>query len=107
MYNEIVLPLGRCGCTYAVSFHSRCTYNEKVEQDMSKQHVASPIMLELLEGSTHDANGVPVGLVNWMVLNNAPRQRAVRVQDRMGYMHFRLWLDRVGIILNIWNDLDD
>ncbi|MHC4575688.1 MAG: hypothetical protein ACYS76_16470 [Planctomycetota bacterium] len=45
--------------------------------------------------------------MNWMVLNNAPRQRAVRVQDRIGYMHFRLWLDRVGVVLNIWNDLDD
>ena len=66
----------------------------------------SPIMEEITEhGNTHDADGVPLGLINYMIGNRLPRQRAVRVGDRIGYLHFSTSLIGSKRNLHIWDDV--
>lgn len=69
--------------------------------------VESPVIREMLAGNTRDDNGVPLGLVNYMVHNRLPTQRHVRIGTRIGVLHFVLALGGIGMNLNIWNDFND
>lgn len=56
-------------------------------------------------GVTRSDEGVPIGLVNWMVLQRRPTIRAVRVGQRYGYMWFKLDIGHEKARVHIWEDL--
>ena len=67
---------------------------------------ASPLMEEVRQGRTKDYDGVPLGLINYMVHTREPRQQHVRIGNRVGTLHFVTKLPLSGLNLRIFNDAD-
>lgn len=59
---------------------------------------------EIAAGTTRDQQGVPLGMVNYMVHSRAPHQRTVRIGDRLGTLHFTVNLTGPRVRFHVWDD---
>jgi len=64
----------------------------------------SPVIKSILLGQTKSDEGVPLGLVNYMVLNRQGNTPTCRIGIRKGYLWFRLDILALRQTINIWSD---
>lgn len=66
----------------------------------------SAITESIRVGVTRDDSGVPLGLVNWMILNQKGlRPRLQRIGKRTGYLWFIIRIKHLLTNTHIWTDL--